>query len=192
MEDTKFIGRIYKISSPHTTQVYIGSTTKSLNQRLSSHRTDYKRFCDGINTIHTRSFDVLKHDDVVIELVYEGLFDTRADLYRLEGATIQEFKNACNKLIAGRTRKEYLKTYTEENREFIHQQKKMSYQRNKDITIVQAQQYYQDNTDKCKAWKNNAVECSVCGHSYTNANKARHEKTQKHQSALSLSHSSID
>ena len=159
---------------------------------MSSHRTDYKRFCDGITTLRTRRFDVLKHDDVVIELIYEGLFDTRADLYRLEGATIQEFDNACNKLIAGRTRKEYIKAYNSENKDYIHQQQTMSYQKHKDTAIERAQRYYQDNTDKCKAWKNSAVECSVCGHSYTNANKARHEKTQKHQKAVSLTNSSID
>ena len=41
------IGRIYKITSIKTDKIYIGSTTKSLTERLLKHEYNYKAFQNG-------------------------------------------------------------------------------------------------------------------------------------------------
>ena len=65
-------GKIYKISSPDSNElVYIGSTSKSLKQRLCKHRTDYKRWCRGVPSFYTvfRLFNLYGIDNIKIEIL---------------------------------------------------------------------------------------------------------------------------
>ena len=54
------IGRIYKITISQTNAVYIGSTTESIRERLSKHKSNYKRFQDG-KYCNVSSFEIFKH-----------------------------------------------------------------------------------------------------------------------------------
>ncbi len=95
-----FQGRIYKIYSPQTSDVYVGSTITSLRERFRKHKTHYRmhlanKYC------YLYAFKVVQFEDAVIELLHEGVFHTIADLYRLEGEYIGTLPNACNKNIAG-------------------------------------------------------------------------------------------
>jgi len=61
-------GKIYTIRSNQTEKYYIGSTTQTLTKRLSKHKSnfeDWKRNGKGYMT----SFEILKYDDVYIELL---------------------------------------------------------------------------------------------------------------------------
>ena len=50
----------------------------------------------------------MKHfPNISIELIYEGVFETKADMYRLEGEYMQVTENCINKHIAGRSNAEY-------------------------------------------------------------------------------------
>lgn len=60
--------KIYKLVSKNTDDVYYGSTTLKLNQRLQSHLSEYKRFTNGINC-YMSSFDIIKHNNVDIVLL---------------------------------------------------------------------------------------------------------------------------
>ena len=44
-------GKIYKIISINTDKIYIGSTTKSLYERLQGHKRNYKRYQHKKNII---------------------------------------------------------------------------------------------------------------------------------------------
>ena len=114
--EDKIYGRVYKIVSSETPNVYVGSTVSSLSQRFSEHRTDYKKYING-KFNYISSFELMKFVDVKIELLHEGFFDTKADLHRLEGQFIQSTGNCINKLIAGRTKSESDKAYRETHKE---------------------------------------------------------------------------
>ena len=92
----QIIGRIYKIVSSECDGCYIGSTTQQLSSRFNIHKHHYT------------SFEVLKFADAKIELIHEGIFDSREDMEIFEGETIRTTPNALNKNIAGRTRQEWL------------------------------------------------------------------------------------
>ena len=62
--------KIYKISSPNTDKVYVGSTKSPLNTRLRRHRNDYERFKLGLRPNIT-SFEILECGDPEIELLTE-------------------------------------------------------------------------------------------------------------------------
>ena len=62
--------KIYRIVSPNTDKVYVGSTKSALNVRLNRHKRDYERFKNGLRPNIT-SFEVLECGDAQIELLNE-------------------------------------------------------------------------------------------------------------------------
>ena len=64
-EGNQIFGRIYKITSSETDDVYVGSTTKTLRERLSQHKSNYKQYIKN-KYRYVKSFDILKFVDVKI------------------------------------------------------------------------------------------------------------------------------
>lgn len=62
----KMKGIIYKISSPSTDKIYIGSTIQTLKARMRNHRK---------KTNHTRSKEITMYGDAKIECLEECEFD---------------------------------------------------------------------------------------------------------------------
>jgi hypothetical protein len=165
MTEKKFIGRVYKLISEHTNDVYVGSTERTLEIRLLYHNNDYKKHMKGANH-YTVAVEILKHGNVKIELIYEGEFSTRKEMYRLEGQYQLTTENCINKCIAGRTDKEYneahkdkiseyQKVYRQSHKEELHEYDKHKYQRNKDKIKEQVKLYRQENKDKIKEHQKN-------------------------------------
>jgi len=111
-------GKIYKIRSYQTDDVYIGSTTQTLSKRIGGHRTTYIQYLEGKNHYVT-SYKIVAFEDAYIELVCLFPCNSKMELEKREGEEIR----ACvcvNKRIAGRTKKEY----RADNREKIQTYKK--------------------------------------------------------------------
>ena len=142
-------GYIYSIRSYHTELFYIGSTFGTLRQRLFKHKQNFKRF-NLQKYAYISSYEIIKYDDVFIELVktYENV--NKMELRKFEGEHIRQ--NKCvNKMIAGRTRKEY----RENNQDKI-------------------KQYYENNKDKILE-----KYICVCGKTLSKSSKSRHNKICK-------------
>ena len=110
--------RIYKLTSPHTDRVYVGSTVQTLNRRLHEHRSDYNLYQD------CSSCELLKlgEYDVKIELLEEIEIEHTRELKRkrCEQKWIDCTENICNirrAEPARRNRKEYMKEYRQKNKE---------------------------------------------------------------------------
>lgn len=107
-------GKIYKITSPHTDKIYIGSTIQPLNRRMNLHRSKYK--------LHpretTRSNILFKLGDTKIELIENYPCSSVYELERREGY-YQKLNNCVNGRIAKRTKKEY---YRDNKKEINKQQ----------------------------------------------------------------------
>jgi hypothetical protein len=181
-------GKIYKLTSSHTDKVYIGSTTKSLNDRFSAHKCHYKRWLKSQMDKIT-SYDLLQYTDVKIELIKEFPCETRTELEKEEGKLILE-NNCVNRYVAGRTKKEYdddnkdkykiqRKEYRAVNKDKIKIQKKEYRAVNKDKIKERKKEYYQENKEKFKA----KCKCE-CGGKYTHVVKSRHLKSKKHQAYI--------
>ena len=137
---------IYTIRSPHTDKYYIGSTTQILCKRFSDHKVKYKLYLDKKHHFVT-SFKILELGDAYIELLEEINCDNKSQLEKREGEFIREHKNDCvNKIIEGRTKKEYT-VDTKENRSIY---KKQYYDDNKIKLIDKAKKYYVDNKEHKK------------------------------------------
>ena len=99
---------IYKIKSPHTDTIYIGSTKQTLTERLSGHKSTYKKWLKDNTENYITSFEILKFNDYVIELIETFTCETNKEKLRKEGEHIKLNQLICvNKVIAGRTNTEY-------------------------------------------------------------------------------------
>ena len=120
-------GKIYKIFSyDNETLIYIGSTTKSLSQRMGQHRIHYRLYKEGQKD-KISSCDVFDRHGVAycyIELLETFACQNRDELNRREGHHIRT--NICvNKNVAGRTATEYYVETKNNKTEF-----------NKELTIL--------------------------------------------------------
>lgn len=156
-------GIIYCIRSFQTDDIYIGSTTQTLAQRLGKHRTNYKLYLKGKQHYYS-SFELLKYDDYYIELITLYPCSCKAELVAEEGRYIREW-DCINKRIEGRTRKQY----RNDNRE-----KNIDYQK----------QYLIDNREKLKEQKKQKITC-ICSCNITRINLKRHLKSKKHKKLMS-------
>ena len=196
-------GKIYKIYSYQTDDVYYGSTTQKLCRRMVGHRTDHKQGT-GIT-----SKDILKFDDAKIELVEVYSCNNKEELHKREGWYIKN--NDCvNKHIAGRTRKEWRddnkekikknkadyqiknkerlnkisKDYHDANREAINKQAKEYNIKNKDVIAEKSKQYRKDNKDdiskRRKIYRDsNKEKLAVSSKISREKNKEKHKESKK-------------
>jgi hypothetical protein len=181
-------GKVYMLSSAQTTDVYIGSTCKTLKQRLDSHKHDFKRWLNGTNH-YVSSYELVKYDDCVIELLDdEYICDTKSELLMLEQAYIDEYPNCVNRQNAVRD-PEHVKKYKEQNYQRDKERREQYRQQNKER--IQQQYIYRNRTNRKyvgyarkygenhKKKRAEKFNCP-CGGKYTYNGKSYHEKTQIH------------
>jgi len=97
-------GKIYKITSGNTDKIYIGSTIKSLEERLDRHEENYENwFNTDFETSYCSSFEILKYGDYKIDLLEDYPCLNRAELLEREGFyQIINYSICVNILIAGK------------------------------------------------------------------------------------------
>ena len=138
-------GKIYTIRSPQTDEIYIGSTIDTLSKRFYKHKNDFKRWKTGKYSYVT-SYKILEYDDCYIELLEMCPCNNKMELERKEGQLIRADDNAVNKIQPGRTYKQYRL----DNKEKIREQSKEYYYNNIDKVKKYKNQYYLDNADEVK------------------------------------------
>jgi len=115
--------KIYKIVSDQTNKIYIGSTIEALSRRMTKHRNDYRRWKNGKRNYIT-SFEILKYDDAIIELIEKYPCDDKDELRAREGYYQKKLKDkSVNQRIAGRGSKEYY----QDNKDSINERRNKKY-----------------------------------------------------------------
>jgi hypothetical protein len=95
-------GNIYKITSVHTDEIYIGSTWNTLENRLLFHEECYIKWIDSIYQLeYCTSFEILKYYNYQIELLETMECSNLKELHKREG--YYQLNNTCvNMNIAGK------------------------------------------------------------------------------------------
>ena len=156
------IGRIYKISSPQSEKIYIGSTIYSINNRLKQHKRAYKRYQDDKKGSHITSFELLMYDDVKIELLEENKFKDKNEMHTKERFYIESTNNTVNK-----------------NRPIITKEElKVCYAENKKL-------YRINNKEKINERANEKFNCD-CGGKYCRSFRASHNKSKRHINYITI------
>ena len=96
-------GKIYKIVSPSTDKIYIGSTVLPLSERLENHELIFQEwFSSEFVSSYCTSFEILKYGDYEIELIEKYPCDTYKELCKREGEhQIKNYINCVNTKIEG-------------------------------------------------------------------------------------------
>jgi len=168
------IYKIYKITSPQTDKIYIGSTKNTLNKRFTYHK--YLLNCS--------SKLIIEFGDAEIELIEE--VDEQNRLFR-ERHWIEFYTEQCvNKIIPIRTKEEkrehkteYNREYYEANREQINEHQREYYEANSEQIREYKRAFYEANSEQIREKRNEKITCE-CGGKTTKANISTHLKTKKH------------
>jgi hypothetical protein len=130
-------GKIYKIISySNPDLVYYGSTIQPLAKRMAQHRLMRGKY---------KSEQIIELGDAKILLVENYSCNSKEELHRKEGEHILN-NNCVNKMVAGRTKKEYIKVHKDD----IKEQKKGYYQKNKEIIIERNKKWREQNKERNK------------------------------------------
>jgi len=162
--------KIYKLWSPQGEDVYIGSTTTTLEKRLFGHKCLGKCYSKIL-------YD--KYDDIRIELIEPYPCNSKKELYKREGEIMKKY-NCVNKVMAGRTVKEYQqdnkekiieyqKKYRGKNKDKIKEYQKEYRGKNKDksteymkeYTKEYMKEYYKNNKEKLIQYQKNYYETNI-------------------------------
>ena len=162
-------GVIYKISSPTTDIVYIGSSI-DIDRRVSQHKT-LQAYADGGKPHkNIRSLEITCLDDWKLELIEKYPCQTKKELETRERFWIETTPNCINHHIPTRTRCEY----------------RMANEEQKEKSRQRANKYYKENRDECKARFAEKVVCERCGGQVSRIHMSRHQKTTKCTEAAML------
>lgn len=147
-------GKIYKITSKQTDVIYIGSTVKSLSERMGSHKSNYTRYKQGLHN-YVSSYQILEYDDAIIELIENYPCESKQELLAREGYYIKNNPKCINKHIAcGLSKSDYDK------------------------------RRWATNQSDVKNYKSIKHGCLICGGNYTNRGRADHIQSKKHLEAF--------
>lgn len=157
--------KIYKIVSDNTEDCYVGSTTKSLYERMKRHVENFKYYKKYNKSSNITSFKILEMGDYSIELIENVCCENVKELRKIEGLWQKNTPNCINKVIAGRTMKESQKEY---------------YEKNKLEQIQKVSANYEKKKDEINEKRKIKYTCE-CGTTLRRADKACHNKTKHHK-----------
>ena len=181
-------GKIYKIISPHTDKIYIGSTCKEyLSQRLAGHKNHFKLYQKTGKGGNLGSYELLQLGDVEIILIESYPCNTKDELTARERHWYDLNKVlAVNKYKPSITYEEKLKNHKElhiQNRDKELEQMANYRENNYDAIKKNKDSWYQENKNRLKE-KNSIKYTCECGSEYTHQNKSRHLKSKIHINLL--------
>jgi hypothetical protein len=104
MEDvpsTAFIGRIYRISSPCSEKIYVGSTRKTLSSRLIAHQQGMRKWERGVSDYVTSYALIVP--GVTIDLIEEDEYHDTQQMREREAYWISRLPHTVNHNVPGRS-----------------------------------------------------------------------------------------
>ena len=150
--------KIYKIVDANEEMVYVGSTVKTLAQRMAHHRSSFK--FGPFTSSHT-IFDKYGVENCKILLLENYPCNSKEELNKREGQYIKQM-DCVNKIVSGRTVKEYyqdnkerIKKYQDANKEHRKEINKIWRDANKEHRKEIKKIYYEKNKEQIREKQNN-------------------------------------
>ena len=171
-------GKIYRVVDNAYEMCYIGSTIEKLSSRMNSHKAKYKKYKElgeGSYITVYAIFDNVGIGNCKIELLELYPCTTKEELHAREGYH-QRQENCVNKYIAGRTQQEWY----HDNRERVQEQSRKWKEENYDRSRAYDKEYKEKNKEQIMQKEKEPYHCP-CGCVVQKTEKARHEKSKKHQ-----------
>jgi group I intron endonuclease len=192
-------GKIYKITNDYNDDVYVGSTCNTLVKRFIQHKSSSKNM-DKQNTPLYKLFIEIGFERFRIQLICNYACEDKYQLRQKEGEFIRQI-GTLNKIIEGRTKKEWLEDnkhklkeqstlYRAENKERIKQYREENQEKTKEYNKTYRKEHFEENKEKENERKRNdyhnrkdeiriRMTCE-CGIDVCKRDLPKHLKTQKH------------
>lgn len=183
-------GKIYKITSSNSQDIYVGSTAqKYLSSRFSIHLYDYKKYLKNEFPYMT-VFDIIKLGNCKIELIELYNCNNKIELELREKFYIKTLPNVINKYIPTRTIKEWRQEnkedqkikqqkWRDDNIDHVKEKAHEDYLKNKDKYKNNAKINRLKNKDSINIRLNEKIICE-CGQEIKRKSKSSHIKTKIH------------
>ena len=195
----------YKIVCRNTDikDIYVGHTTD-----LKTRKGCHKRVCNNSNN---KKHNLLLYkfirenegwDNFDMIWIETNKYQNSMEARKRERELIEELQATLNfykkPYVSTDERKTYKEEWTRNNEERVKETKhnwhlrnkprlnekgRQRYYDNREEELERCKRYYQDNIEERRATRNRVCNCP-CGETYTYANKARHERSKKHQTYL--------
>ena len=159
-------GKIYIIRNSENDLTYIGSTCQTLAQRMTQHRVSMRKIP------HYKLYQAMNElgkDAFYIELLEDYPCQRQEELLKKEGEKIREHQSALNKVINGRSQKEYKednkeqiekyqRLYNQSRRDKMANHNKAYYKLNRHTILERNKQNYGENKERQKQYYENNKE----------------------------------
>ena len=176
---------VYKITSPHTDKVYVGSTIRTLHIRFLQHKRKGNR---------TTSREIISLGDAVIECLEEVDVDAMKQRERYH---IELMREKCvNYQTPTRTHQEWVEDNKDKlyhyhhalyvkNKEKIDERKALNYEKNREKYLERQRERWAENIEienekRRLRYANMEVITCACGSSYKKKHHNKHSITNKH------------
>ncbi len=176
--------KIYKVVDLDSNTCYIGSTCRTLEQRLISHVSQYKSYSLGKSTKYVSSFKILELDDFDIVLIENYPCNTKDELLARERhytqllPCVNKMRNQGIHNELGLS--EYMKLYRLQNKDQLRVKKAQYVELNKDKVKASKNHYYETHKEQILQQAAEQHYACQCGSSIRKSDKARHFKSIKH------------
>lgn len=138
--------KIYKLYSRYFPEdIYWGSTTRSLSQRLANHVYDFERWKKG-RFNYCSSYKIINYGNYVIELVENFPCTNKDEQQQRERYWIDN--NPHVNIVRLRTPQEQQQEYYQANKETILEKHKEYYENNKEKISIKKKEWAKENKDK--------------------------------------------
>ena len=165
--------KIYKIYNTINDDLYIGSTTLKLCERMRDHRSRHR--AQAYTHLLYKAFAEHGIDNFYIELIEKCPCNDKDEAHKKEGEWIRNLKPSLNKALPGRTKKEYHEHY----KTYFSQLQKEYYKTNKEHILEASKDRYQ----VIKEDRLQKVQCE-CGCVINRSSLLKHRKTKKHNDTM--------
>ena len=196
-------GTVYSIICNETGEVYVGTTAIGMNQRISGHISNCKRYDEGKQQANCSSFDIIRRGNYKITVLEHLEFTHKSELHQRERAKnhYHENKEEClakskayrqtetGKANKAKSDKKYREGPAREEllakkREYHHANKEAMAEKSKAYREANAEAIKEKKKAEYLKAKENGL-CEIitceCGGTFTHRSKVRHCKTIKHQ-----------
>lgn len=144
-------GKVYKIVSNNTDQIYVGSTTQpTLARRLATHKEAYVKWKAGGDKFIS-SCILLDQPDYRIVLLESYPCRSKDELNSREQHYIELYKDTCvnkRKAFTGLTKDEYFQQYRQEHKEEMRENNAEYYQKNREKLTEQYKRYREEHKEQ--------------------------------------------
>lgn len=143
-------GKIYKIVTGQTDDIYVGSTTQYyLSNRLKEHRWCLTSWMKGNKTSYCTSYEIVKYPDAKIILLETYPCQSKDELRAREQHYISILPNCVNRCKAICTRDEHLermRKWHHEHKEEVAKRAKVYREDNREYLLQKKSEYYHNNS----------------------------------------------